>query len=171
MTDAWVVDASPIIVLAKVGLLALLEESGARILVPDAVAREVLAGPESDPGRQAIERGWGERLAPGEVPEPILGWSLGAGESEVLAAAAASPGRVALLDDAQARACAHTLGIPVTGMIGVIVKALRAGGIESAARAIKDLRGAGLFIDDCLVRMVLDRMEARRRASGPHSPA
>jgi len=49
--DAWVVNASPIITLAKAGHLELIEEPGIDVLVPDAVSTEVLSGSISDPAR------------------------------------------------------------------------------------------------------------------------
>ena len=49
MSEIWVVNASPIIALAKVEQLQLLTQLANEILIPEAVIREVLAGPESDP--------------------------------------------------------------------------------------------------------------------------
>ena len=54
MIDTWVVNASPIITLAKAGHLELLEEPGIDVLVPDAVSTEVLAGSISDPARPEV---------------------------------------------------------------------------------------------------------------------
>jgi predicted nucleic acid-binding protein len=39
--ETWVVNASPLIVLAKVGQLALLERPGHELLIPEAVRDEV----------------------------------------------------------------------------------------------------------------------------------
>lgn len=60
MSEIWVVNASPLIVLAKVGRLDVLEGM-ARILVPAAVRAEILAGPVDDLARQALESGWGRK--------------------------------------------------------------------------------------------------------------
>jgi hypothetical protein len=49
VTEVWVPNASPVIVLAKVGHLALLNELTDELLLPDAVIREVLAGPALHP--------------------------------------------------------------------------------------------------------------------------
>ena len=43
------VNASPLITLAKVGRLDLLSGPGVQLVIPEAVAEEVLAGPEGDP--------------------------------------------------------------------------------------------------------------------------
>ena len=54
MSDIWVVNASPVIALAKVGQLHLLHDLCKELLVPEAVVAEILAGPPSDPARRAV---------------------------------------------------------------------------------------------------------------------
>ena len=56
MSEGWVLDASPIITLAKVGRLDLLMGVAPDIGIPQAVFREITAGPEDDPGRRALEK-------------------------------------------------------------------------------------------------------------------
>jgi len=46
MDDLWVVNASPIIALGKIGLLHLAARLARDIVVPAGVVREILAGPE-----------------------------------------------------------------------------------------------------------------------------
>lgn len=156
MSDLWVVNASPIITLAKAGHLHLLDQL-ASILVPEAVAREITAGPDSDPARRAIADGWGSRSTPREIPESVLEWGLGAGESAVLALSIEQSGRTAVLDDAAARRCARTLNIPVLGTLAVVLKAKQAGLISSASQVVTALVQAGLRLDDETVRHALER--------------
>jgi predicted nucleic acid-binding protein len=85
LSEVWVVNASPIISLAKAGFLDLLDKLAPKLIVPEAVASEVLAGPEMDPARKTLETGWGNRASPRVIPERVLEWGLGAGESAVLA--------------------------------------------------------------------------------------
>jgi predicted nucleic acid-binding protein len=149
-----VVDASPLIVLARIGRLELL---GTAIVLPAAVVAEVLVGPEDDAARRAIESG---RFPPGEfveVPSVIVEWGLGAGESAVLALTRSRPGSEAVLDDGQGRRCARALGIPVIGTLGLVVRAARQGVIPTAAPVVGELRAAGLRLDDHLVADVLRR--------------
>lgn len=158
MSDGWVLNASPIITLAKVGHLNLLVELAPEIGIPRAVFREITAGPEDDPGRLALESGWGKRLAESRIYPEVLGWSLGAGETEVLSVALEKSGWTAVIDDATARACARSLGVPVIGTLGVVLRAKRQGTVESAAKIIHELRHAGLYIDDQFVRSVLKQV-------------
>ena len=60
MSNKWVVNASPLILLAKVGHLALLPKLTAQLVVPASVLAEIQAGPASDPA-QAWLRGEGAR--------------------------------------------------------------------------------------------------------------
>jgi hypothetical protein len=81
--EVFVVNASPVITLAKAGHLALLTDLADTILLPAAVVGEVLAGPESDPARRALEGGWGRRVPVSSMPSMVVEWGLGAGEADV----------------------------------------------------------------------------------------
>lgn len=155
MPDRWVVDASPLITLAKAGHLALLTRLAPEVVIPEAVVTEVLAGSGTDPARQALEGGWGTRVAPARVPDRVLEWGLGAGETAGLAVALVPGGGTAILDDAASRTCARTLGIPVLGTLGVVLRAKHQGRIASAAAVVQALRSAGLYVDEALIATVL----------------
>ena len=45
MSEIWVANSSPVIVLAKVGHLTLLQQLADEVVLPDAVVAEILAGP------------------------------------------------------------------------------------------------------------------------------
>ena len=107
MGEVRVVNASPLITLAKVGRLDLLTRGGRQLVVPTQVTDEVLAGPERDPARLALEGGFGAPFHSTAIDPEVLGWSLGAGESAVLSAAR-SLGAIAILDDQDARTAARS---------------------------------------------------------------
>lgn len=153
MHDVWVVNASPLIVLAKVGHLDLLERLAHEILIPEAVVREVLAGP-ADAARTALAAGFGTRCDPATIPSMLLEWALGSGETAVLALAQERDS-TAVLDDASARACARCLRIPAVGTLGVIVRAKVRGVVSAASPIIAAVRDAGLHIDDGTVAVAL----------------
>ena len=154
MSDIWVVNASPLIILAKADRLHLLSDSCRELLVPEAVVAEILAGPPSDPARQALQRGWGQTVACPSIPDALLEWGLGTGETAVLALAADRK-LTAVLDDAAARTCAKAMGISVIGTLGVVLRAKRRAIIASAADALEALRAAGLYLDDDVARTAL----------------
>ena len=155
MPDVWVVNASPVITLAKAGHLALLTEMADEILLPEAVVAELLMASADDLARQAVIGGWGTHIAVTETPATVLEWGLGAGETAVLAVALTRGDCTAVLDDAAGRKCARTLGIPIIGTLGVILRAKHQGRIASAARVMQDLRVAGLYLDDATIIDIL----------------
>jgi predicted nucleic acid-binding protein len=154
--EARVVNASPLITLAKVGRLDLLEDAGVGLVVPEAVAHEVCRGAPDDPARLALERGFGAPFAKSPLDPDVLSWSLGAGESAVLTLAR-TLGGVAVLDDHEARVAARALGVRLTGTLGVVLSAARAGRIARAADLIRALRSAGLRVEDRVVAEALSR--------------
>jgi predicted nucleic acid-binding protein len=157
VNETWILNASPVITMAKAGYLHLFEQLAANVLIPESVAREILVAPSSDPGRKALESGWGERASPSEIPSFILEWGLGSGESGVLALALERPGCTAVLDDAAARRCARALDIPLIGTLGAVLQARRLGLIDSAAQVLVALRAAGLRLDDKVASVSLKR--------------
>ena len=116
MTERWVLNASPLIVLCKIDEQHLLEQLASDILVPHAVISEINAGPEPDPARQflAEEPYLGAKVA---VEPEVTSWDLGAGDSAVLSHAHTHPGWKAIIDDGAARRAARALDIPVLGTL------------------------------------------------------
>lgn len=161
-SEVWVINASPVITMAKAGYLWLFERLAPTILIPEAVVVEILAAPASDPARKAIEDGWGHRIPPVRVPNSILEWGLGSGESAVLATALEIRDSVAVLDDAAARKCARALSVPLMGTLGAVLRARRLGLIPAAAQVVKALRAAGLRLDDDTIRVSLWRAVGER---------
>lgn len=152
MADAWVVNASPLIALAHANKLELLEKLPAELVVPEAVAEEILAGP-NDPARRALAAAWGPRR-PATVSEKVAEWGLGKGESAVIALAL-DLGATAVIDDRSARRCAKALGVPVIGTFGVIIRAKQRGLLASAQPVIRSIVDAGLYYDDAAIRTLL----------------
>jgi predicted nucleic acid-binding protein len=157
VNETWILNASPVITMAKAGYLHLFDQLATTLLIPDSVVREILAAPRSDPARKALESGWGGRASPGEVPLAVLEWGLGSGESGVLALALGRPGCIAVLDDAAARRCARALNVPLIGTLGTILRAKRLGLIASAAQVLSALLAAGLRLDEKVIRISLER--------------
>lgn len=75
-----------------------------------------------------------------------MAWDLGAGESSVISLASNLPDSIAVLDDLAARRCAQTVGLQITGTLGLILMAKNARIIPSATTALNAVVAAGLFI-------------------------
>jgi len=156
--DVWVVNASPVITLAKAGYLQLFDQLSPEILIPKPVVDEILAGPSEDPAKKAIESGWGKVVTPGPTPGVILEWGVGAGESSVLALSLSEAGRTAVLDDAAARSCARALGVSFLGTLAVVLRAKHAGLVESAVSVMRALKQVGFRLDDRTLRTALEQI-------------
>ena len=160
MRRRWVVDASPLILLGKIDHLELLRELTDELLIPDGVAHEV-----------QVKRGGGSSIRSlidppsvriedsGPIPREVDVWDLGRGESEVLALSLATEGSRAVVDDKEARRCAQTLGVPVVGTLGVILRAKRIGRIPAARPLLNRLREVGLYVSDELVERALSHLK------------
>ena len=135
MVETAVVNASPLICLSRAGLADLLRQSAQTIVVPAAVAREILArGPRDLTAATLASSTWLKQVEDPAVPPGILAWDLGDGESSVLAWALAHSGARAVIDDLEGRRCAESLGIPLRGTVGLVLRARRAGLIDSARK-------------------------------------
>lgn len=143
----WVVNASPLIILGKIGQLALLPQMAESLVVPTRVADEVIAGPETDPARQWIAGPGKSHVRDAGTLDPIIAsWDLGRGESHVLTWALRHSGFEVLLDDFAARKCATALSIPVRGTLGVLLLAKRDGHLAELSPVIERVLRAGLHI-------------------------
>ena len=152
MPKKWVVNASPLIVLARINHLFLLQRLAEEIVVPAGVAKEIARGPEDDPAREWLRSDGQSLVREVEVVPPvIIAWNLGLGESEVLAWAYQNAGYEAVLDDRAAKNCALSLNIPVRGTIGVLLLAKRLGHLQLITPVLQQLEKAGFHIDPTVI--------------------
>ena len=156
-SEKWVVNASPVIALARVGQVELLIHLPEQIILPRAVAEEISVGPENDPARQAVEDGLFEIVETPSPPFEILAWDLGKGETAVLSFTASNHGWTAILDDGAARRCARSFSLPITGTLSIVILAKQYGLIDSAAQVLQALQSNDFRLDDTVIRSALER--------------
>lgn len=158
MAEPVVSNASPLIFLSRGGHLPLLRAFADTVLVPEAVASEIQAKGTDDCTAQALDSmAWLQVVPTVSIPEEVMQWGLGAGESGVLAIALRSPGMEAVIDDLAGRRCARSLGVPVRGTLGVVLVAKQRGVITEARPVLEDLVRGGMYLS----RHVLDTALAR----------
>lgn len=115
-----VANSSPLIALDRIGQLHLLPALWGQIHIPPAVRQEVF-GPNAAPDwiaetalrQPAAARISSARLGPGEREAIALALELGAAEI--------------IIDDLPARRLAYTLGVPVIGTLGLLLRAKKHG--------------------------------------------
>jgi hypothetical protein len=151
-------NTSPVLNLAIVGRLSLLRKQFREILIPLAVLEELRVGedlPGSQNVREAIEGGWlrVEELKDRTLVQ-VLERDLDRGEAEAIALALKVKAEWVLLDEKEARGIAKDLGLKVTGILGILLRAWREGDLLSLQREMEALRekagfriGQALFIE------------------------
>jgi uncharacterized protein len=121
-------DTSALQYLYQLDLLDLLPALATRVFVPPALQEELAVGRSLGFKVPAVETlNWATVRQPVNRPVIPLIHDLGPGETEVLWLALESPGAVAVLDDATARSAAGLLELPVTGTLGLLLDAKKAG--------------------------------------------
>jgi predicted nucleic acid-binding protein len=111
-SDVWVVNASPLISLERIGCLTLLERLAKEVVLPSAVIAEIGTGPRA---LLPTQLGSHRLVTVPSIHPVVAAWDLGAGESEVISWAASASGTVAVIDDRAARSCAAALGVRTSG--------------------------------------------------------
>lgn len=137
-------NTSPVLNLAVIGRLCLLRDQFGEIWIPPAVLQELR--PEEDlPGssavREAREAGWLRvEGVKDQVLVKVLLRDLDQGEAEAIALALQTKASWTLLDEREARGVAKSLGLKVTGVFGILLRARREGALPSMKSAIDELR-------------------------------
>ena len=148
-----IADAGSVIALAKIKRLGLLKRLFGSIGVTAVVAGELRLGTTA-PGAaeldKAIDSGWLVRLAPPrvKVSEHRI---LDAGEASCLAAVAAAPGALLLIDERLGRSEAKRLGIAYMGTAGVLCAAKDLDYLKAVRPVLEDLLAAGYFLSDSVI--------------------
>jgi predicted nucleic acid-binding protein len=143
-------NTGPLIALAKVDKLSLLEKLFGQLFIPPAVYRELLAkcGPESarldDALVSFIEVATIPSLAP-EVKTTTM--RLDSGEQQAVALAYERK-VVLVIDERLGRTAARRLGLTITGVIGVLIRAKEAGLIQAVCPLLNEACQQGYWLSD-----------------------
>jgi predicted nucleic acid-binding protein len=138
-------DTSPLQYLHQLGLLDLLPQLVGQVAVPQAVVDELEEGRALGHDLPDVTSlGWIGVRVPAST-QYVASPTLGRGETEVLALALELPkgGAVVIIDDAKAREVAGRLGLRLTGTLGVLLDAKRAGLIAEVGPQLDRLDALG----------------------------
>lgn len=150
-------DTGPIIGLAKIAALGILQRLAGEVLIPPAVYRELLG--KTGPEAAAIDRALQQFLhvTPPGLISPVVARAvdhLGGGERQAIGLASRYETVLLLLDDQAGRSVARRLGIPVTGVLGVLLRAKENGWIEQVSPLLTALQDAGYWLSEEVVEQV-----------------
>ena len=158
MDNTAVINASPLIFLSRSSHLNILKNFANNIIVSEPVSIEINAkGPEDITAQKLKETSWLNIYPAEKIPDFILEWGLGAGESAVLASAY-NHGIEAIIDDLAGRKCARSINIPVRGTLGLVLIAKRRGLIPQARPVLEDLIQSGLYLSNSIIKEALKRV-------------
>ncbi len=151
-------NTSPIVTLASVGQLALLQQLYGTIVIPEAVYREIVIRGAGKAGSREVQTlSWFQtRQVVDCTPVTSLQLGLGKGETEAIALALELKADLLLVDERRARAAASLLALRFTGLLGVLVEAKHKG-IVSLVKPVLDelIAKAGFWVDAKLLSQVL----------------
>jgi len=138
-------DASCLILFTNIDRLDILSSLFGEIWITSAVQREYrLVLPEFVSVHDAIDRERSEELQ--QILDP--------GEATSIALALENPGCTILIDEKKGRRVATSLGIEVTGTVGILLKAAAANLVEVRPDLISDLEANGFYLSDRLLDLL-----------------
>jgi len=151
-------NTSPLLNLAIIGHLSLLRQQFGEIWIPPAVIEELRVEedlPGSHAVREAVDLGWLRvKRVEDQALVKILQRDLDDGEAEAIALALQMKANRVLLDEREGRRVAKSLGLKVTGVLGILLRAKHEGHLPSLQEAMEQLQeqagfriGRELFAD------------------------
>ena len=145
-----VVNATPLIALAIIGQLELLQQMFEEVIVPTSVFEEVTVKGVNRPGADRVAGAdWIRVLSSSSQPgiEPLV-LGLDEGEVEVLLLAQEIEPDWVVIDERQARRVAKALNLPVKGTLGILLAAVMADLLlkDDALDGLKAMLNGGIRI-------------------------
>jgi predicted nucleic acid-binding protein len=149
-------NTTPIISLALVGRLDLLEKLYGNVLVPPAVVAEVLAGGQFGIGVLEFQQAtWFSQTPLADPRRADLLVDLDRGEAEVIALAQEINADLVILDERLGRRHAQRLGLEITGTLGVMLKGKQLGFVPEVKPLVERLQKGGIRLGRPLIARVL----------------
>jgi predicted nucleic acid-binding protein len=156
-------NASPIINLAKINRLDLLEKLYQKIIIPGAVFKELIVKGHDKENIPAIKS-----LIDNDIIEILevqsnalvraLEKDLDPGESEAIALAVEINAELVILDERDARETAEIYSLKKTGFIGILMKAKKQGFIDSVKKYLDQAIARGFWINELLYHSIIEKL-------------
>ncbi|NIM18088.1 MAG: DUF3368 domain-containing protein [Candidatus Aminicenantes bacterium] len=120
-------NSTPLIALSKIDKLNIIKEFFDSIIIPDAVFIEVATDKKEREGKEEVLKAkWVQtQKVSNNLAVDILLVNLDVGEAEAITLAKEIKADLLLIDDKDGRKAAKSLGIPVTGTVGLLLRYYR----------------------------------------------
>lgn len=150
-----VVNSTPLIALCKIGRLDILKAMYKEILIPEAVYREVTE--KNDAVMTLIKKNLSwikiENIS-NYADKKMYKTRLHDGEVEVMILAQEKKADLVIIDDLSARKTAEYLELPLTGTLGVLIKAKTNNVIPAVMPIIREMESHGIYFSKALVERI-----------------
>lgn len=150
-----VVDTTPIISLALLQQLHLLQLLYTEVLIPPAVHAEIVAGGRRAGASELHSATYIRTISLQDPQRATLLSDLDRGEAEVIALGIEQQADLLIIDEQLGRRHAQRLGLPITGVLGVLLKAKQLGHLSAVKPLILQLRQNGIWFSDPLTERML----------------
>ena len=150
-------NSTPLIAFARIGRLRLLKKIVGELVIPTAVADEISDYGPGQPGFIDIsQETWIKKSAvKSQRQAQLLLPVLDLGEAEVITLALEKSAKLVLIDELTGRHVAESLGLRVTGSVGILIRAKESGEIDAIKPYLDEMIRQGVrygkrFIDQVL---------------------
>ena len=155
-----VVNTTPLIALSHVEQLDILKELYGEIIIPEAVYKELSVKTDSV-CKKAVDRSLDwirvEQIK-NQMAKTMYKTHLHDGEVEVMILAKEIAADVVIIDDANAKKHAKYLQLPVTGTLGVLIKAKQKCYIDELKPILQQMVENGIYISQSLIELCLKQV-------------
>jgi uncharacterized protein len=148
-------NTTPIISLALIQKLDLLQQLYGEVWIPSAVESEIVAGGMRAGARELKSASYILTKSLRDSSRADLLSDLDRGEAEVIALALECNADLVIIDERLGRLHAQRLKIPLTGVLGVLLRAKQRGLLAELKPLIMQLRQAGIRLSDDVVARAL----------------
>lgn len=167
MKKVVIADAGPLIALARIGRLELLQQLFGKVALTDLVALEITGGgvfADAEPLAKALAQAWLETIVLSqESLEACHDWvnlhqiDMGEASALVLASQHVAQGDevLVIVDDARGRQAAQHAGLALTGTAGLLLLAKMSGLLPTVKPLLKALQAQSYFLSERLCQAVL----------------
>lgn len=158
-----IVNSTPIILFSNINQLEILKQIYGEIVIPQAVYDEVTAKPDSACQNLKNHLNWIKiENINNPLQKKMYEAKLHDGEVEVMILAQEEPkADLVILDDNSAKKTAKFLNLPVTGSLGVLLKAKELKIIKEVKPYVDAIIANGFFVTQKIYEMVLEQADEK----------
>ena len=156
-------DSSPLISLAIIGELGLLEKLYTEIFVPNAVYKEVTEKEKPFSKELSLFLSNRKKQIANRLAVEVLLSDIGIGESEAIVLALEEKPNFVLIDDLKARKFAKMYGLQIIGTTGILLEAKKKGLIPEIKPLISELLINGIRISSRIIELTLEAAQELKK--------